>query len=67
MNSKYKFSNYGEDDYHDIIKKKLRLTEEIKKKSPKMKGLVCVDTAPIMESMAQKAGLGWQESNNELN
>ncbi len=44
------------------LKKKLfYLLEEIEKKHPKIKGLVCVDTAPVMEKVwAQKAGLGWQ-------
>ena len=69
MNSKYKFSNYAwGDDYHDVIKKKLfYLLKEIKKKSPKIKGLVCVDTAPVMEKVwAQKAGLGWQGKHTNL-
>ena len=69
LNSKYKISNYAwGDDYHDVIKKKLfYLLEEIKKKSPKIKGLVCVDTAPVMEKVwAQKAGLGWQGKHTNL-
>ena len=69
LNSKYKFSNYAwGDDYHDVIKKKLfYLLEEIEKKHPKIKGLVCVDTAPVMEKVwAQKAGLGWQGKHTNL-
>ena len=69
LNSKYKFSNYAwGDDYHDIIKKKLfYLLKEIEKEHPKIKGLVCVDTAPVMEKVwAQKAGLGWQGKHTNL-
>ena len=69
LNSKYKFSNYAwGDDYHDVIKKKLfYLLKEIEKKHPKIKGLVCVDTAPVMEKVwAQKAGLGWQGKHTNL-
>ena len=69
LNSKYKFSNYAwGDDYHDVIKKKLfYLLEEIENKYPKIKGLVCVDTAPVMEKVwAQKAGLGWQGKHTNL-
>ena len=69
LNSKYKFSNYAwGDDYHDVIKKKLfYLLEEIEKEHPKIKGLVCVDTAPDMEKVwALKAGLGWQGKHTNL-
>ena len=54
--------------YHDIIKTKLfALLEQIKKKSPNIKGLVCVDTAPLMEKVwAQRAGLGWQGKHTNL-
>ena len=69
LNSNYKFSNYAwGEDYHSVIKKKLfSLLEIITKKSPKVKGLVCVDTAPIMEKVwAQRAGLGWQGKHTNL-
>ena len=69
LNSDYKFSNYAwGEDYHSVIKKKLfSLLEIITKKSPKVKGLVCVDTAPIMEKVwAQRAGLGWQGKHTNL-
>ena len=69
LESSYKFSNYAwGDDYHDIIKTKLfSLLEKIKKKSPDIKGLVCVDTAPLMEKVwAQRAGLGWQGKHTNL-
>ncbi len=69
LNSNYKFSNYAwGEDYHSVIKKKLfSLLEIITKKSPKVKGLVCVDTAPVMEKVwAQRAGLGWQGKHTNL-
>lgn len=69
LDSSYKVSNYAwGDDYHDIIKTKLfALLEQIKKKSPNIKGLVCVDTAPLMEKVwAQRAGLGWQGKHTNL-
>ena len=57
-----KISNYAwGDDYHDIIKPRLyQLLNEIKIVNSNINGIVCVDTAPIMEkNWAQKAGLGW--------
>ena len=57
-----KISNYAwGDDYHKLIKGKLiKLLQLIQKKYPKVNGLTCVDTAPIMEKFwAQKAGIGW--------
>ena len=69
LNSDYKFSNYAwGEDYHSVIKTKLfSLLEIITKKSPEVKGLVCVDTAPIMEKVwAQRAGLGWQGKHTNL-
>ena len=69
IQSNYKISNYAwGDDYHDIIKTKLfSLLEEIKKQSLGIKGLVCVDTAPLMEKVwAQRAGLGWQGKHTNL-
>lgn len=62
LKSDYKFSNYAwGEDYHLVLKKKLfKLLSWIKKSEPNIKGLVCVDTAPIMEKVwAQRAGLGW--------
>ncbi|MDC7682769.1 tRNA epoxyqueuosine(34) reductase QueG [Asticcacaulis sp. BYS171W] len=49
------------DDYHDLIKKKLKLlaTDIVKMAGCEVK--VFVDTAPLMEKpLAQLAGLGWQ-------
>ena len=57
-----KISNYAwGDDYHDLIKYRLyNLLSEIKSKYPKINGIACVDTSPIMEKdWAQRAGLGW--------
>ncbi len=55
------------DDYHDVVKKRLKLLagwmhrrfgEEVK---------VFVDTAPLMEKpLAQRAGLGWQGKHTNL-
>jgi epoxyqueuosine reductase len=62
LKSDFKFSNYAwGEDYHHILKEKLfKLLKWIKKLEPGIKGLVCVDTAPIMEKVwAQRAGLGW--------
>ena len=60
--SDYKFSNYAwGDDYHNVLKKRLfELLDWIKRSSNKVKGLACVDTAPVMEKVwAREAGLGW--------
>ena len=62
LKSDFKFSNYAwGEDYHLVLKKKLfELLSWIKKSEPNIKGLVCVDTAPVMEKVwAQRAGLGW--------
>jgi epoxyqueuosine reductase len=62
INSDFKFSNYAwGKDYHLVLKKKLfELLSWIEKSEPNIKGLVCVDTAPVMEKVwAQRAGLGW--------
>ena len=62
LKSDYKFSNYAwGDDYHLVLKKQLfSLLNWIKEIDPKVKGVVCVDTSPVMDKVwAQKAGLGW--------
>ena len=69
LDSNFKFSNYAwGDDYHSIIKSKLfELLKFIKEPNPGVKGLVCVDTAPVMEKVwAQRAGLGWQGKHTNL-
>tara|TARA_B100000959_G_scaffold261299_1_gene298727 strand:- start:377 stop:1306 length:930 start_codon:yes stop_codon:yes gene_type:complete len=57
-----KISNYAwGDDYHKIIKAKLlNILKLIKSKEPKINGIACVDTSPVMEkAWAQKGGIGW--------
>ena len=69
LDSSFKFSNYAwGDDYHSIIKSKLfELLKFIKESNPGVQGLVCVDTAPVMEKVwAQRAGLGWQGKHTNL-
>lgn len=69
LKSRYHFSNYAwGDDYHRIMKSKLfQLLEWLKWEKPEVKGLVCVDTAPVMEKVwAQQAGLGWQGKHTNL-
>jgi len=66
---KGKISRYAwGEDYHKIIKKKLKkVLNEIKKLSPEINGRICVDTAPIMEKLwAEKAGIGWQGKHTNL-
>ena len=69
LNSKFKFSNYAwGEDYHSILKKRLKtLLEWIKFASTEIKGIVCVDTSPVMEKVwAERAGLGWQGKHTNL-
>jgi epoxyqueuosine reductase len=58
---------WGE-DYHKIMKKKLKqLLHTIKKYVPKINGRVCVDSAPILEKLwAEQAGIGWQGKNTNI-
>jgi epoxyqueuosine reductase len=66
---KGKISRYAcGDDYHKIMKKKLKTyLQEIKKLDSELQGRVCVDTAPIMEKLwAERAGLGWQGKHTNL-
>lgn len=69
LSSELKFSNYAwGDDYHEVLKSKLYtllgwLTSEVND----VKGLVCVDTSPVMDKVwAQKAGIGWQGKHTNL-
>lgn len=67
--SNFQFSNYAwGDDYHDVLKKRLfQLLGWIKEESPEIKGIVCVDTSPVMDKVwAQKAGIGWQGKHTNL-
>ncbi len=55
------------DDYHDVVKKKLKALAGymVRKFGGDVK--VFVDTAPVMEKpLAQKAGLGWQGKHTNL-
>ena len=57
-----KISNYAwGDDYHEIIKPRLyKLLNSIKSNLSDIEGVVCIDTAPVMEKVwAQKGGIGW--------
>lgn len=58
-----KISRYAwGDDYHEIMKSKLRsLLDEIKSVSAEADGICCVDTSPVMDKYwAVQAGIGWQ-------
>lgn len=63
-NSQVKFSKYAHGvDYHIIVKQKLNaLLDFIKASlSQNVKGVLCVDSSPIMEKhWAQRGGIGWQ-------
>ena len=62
IKSDFKFSSYAwGDDYHEVIKIRLfQLLEWIKESKPTIKGIVCVDTSPVMDKVwAQMAGIGW--------
>jgi epoxyqueuosine reductase len=55
------------DDYHDLVKKKLKAVagEIFRRHGAQVK--VFVDTAPVMEKpLAQKAGMGWQGKHTNL-
>jgi epoxyqueuosine reductase len=55
------------DDYHDLIKKKLKTVAGHIFEAHKADVKVFVDTAPVMEKpMAQKAGVGWQGKHTNL-
>ena len=62
INSDLKFSTYAwGDDYHDVLKKRIfQLLKWIKESQTEIKGIVCVDTSPVMDKVwAQRAGMGW--------
>lgn len=69
LKSEYKVSNYAwGDDYHDILKSGLfKLLGWLKGEVADVKGIVCVDTSPVMDKVwAHKAGLGWQGKHTNL-
>ncbi len=61
-------STYAQgEDYHDIIKKKLKLLARWFVKETQADVKVFVDTAPVMEKpLAQAAGMGWQGKHTNL-
>ncbi len=55
------------DDYHDVVKKKLKALASHIFETHGAKVKVFVDTAPVMEKpLAQKAGMGWQGKHTNL-
>ncbi len=55
------------DDYHDLVKKKLKAVAGYIFQKHKAEVKVFVDTAPVMEKpLAQKAGIGWQGKHTNL-
>ncbi len=55
------------DDYHDVVKKKLKAVAGFIFEKSGAQVKVFVDTAPVMEKpLAQKAGLGWQGKHTNL-
>ena len=55
------------DDYHDVVKKKLKAVAGFIFQNWRAEVKVFVDTAPVMEKpLAQKAGLGWQGKHTNL-
>jgi epoxyqueuosine reductase len=55
------------DDYHDVVKKKLKVLAGHIFQTFQAEVKVFVDTAPVMEKpLAQKAGLGWQGKHTNL-
>jgi epoxyqueuosine reductase len=55
------------DDYHDIVKKKLKAVAGDIFRAHGAQVKVFVDTAPVMEKpLAQQAGLGWQGKHTNL-
>lgn len=63
-NNRVKISKYAHGtDYHIIVKQKLNALLDFIKASlnQNVKGVVCVDSSPIMEKKwAQRGGVGWQ-------
>ncbi len=67
--AKGKISRYAwGDDYHDVLKEKLReLLSFIKSLDENADGKICVDTAPVMDkAWAVRAGLGWIGKHSNL-
>jgi epoxyqueuosine reductase len=67
--SPYKAAWYGwGEDYHDVIRRKLKgLRSGLRKTAPRLRGRICVDTAPFMDKYwAQRAGIGWVGKHSNL-
>jgi len=55
------------DDYHDVLKKRLRRLAEFMVESFGGDAKIFVDTAPVLEKpLAQEAGVGWQGKHTNL-
>ncbi|HEY2446360.1 MAG TPA: tRNA epoxyqueuosine(34) reductase QueG [Rhizomicrobium sp.] len=55
------------DDYHDVLKAKLKKLAQCIARKPGQEVKIFVDTAPVMEKpLAQQAGLGWQGKHTNL-
>ena len=55
------------DDYHDVLKAKLKRVAGFMHQTFKAEVKVFIDTAPVMEKpLAQRAGLGWQGKHTNL-
>ncbi|TAE49359.1 MAG: tRNA epoxyqueuosine(34) reductase QueG [Cytophagales bacterium] len=68
-NQDYKVSKYAyADDYHIVIKEKLKLFLSILKENiGEINGRAFVDSAPVMDKVwAKKSGLGWQGKHTNL-
>jgi epoxyqueuosine reductase len=67
-NDRAAISAYAQgDDYHDVVKKKLKALAGHIAQTHGAEVKVFVDTAPVMEKpLAQKAGLGWQGKHTNL-
>ncbi len=63
----YKLSKYAYgEDYHEVIKKKLRVfMEKIRLRIGEVDGRAFTDSAPVLEkAWATKSGMGWRGKNN---
>jgi epoxyqueuosine reductase len=67
QNGKISRYAWGE-DYHTIIKKKLKqVLLDIKKLENNIEGQICVDSAPAMDKLwAEKSGIGWQGKHTNI-
>ncbi len=69
LSGRGKISRYAwGDDYHDILKEKLReLTTWLGEMRPEAETKICVDSTPIMEkAWAVRAGIGWMGKHSNI-